>query len=317
MDFELIVIDDASGDRTPQVIRQIDDKRLNLVINSENLGVVGSRNKGIAMARGTYIAHCDHDDLWAPEKLAKQVAFLDTHPEYGLVSTGISKCLLGNTLKKGENINRSSIYLHWSLLVDSTFSHSAIMYRSSLVRENHLKYNSDYTFADDWDFFLQIAKITKISCLPESLTFYHLHEGNWSFRAADRMSNNGKKVFSKELNYWLEEEVTKQDTDIYFDTLVTGIPCDTREKLLTVGRLLYDLQKCFIDKNSLSKNDITDIQHLAAEYWWRAVAASANITGIGTLKCYRASGTANYVRISFFKLLKASVRCSLKHLSRR
>ncbi len=86
-DFELIITDDCSFDSTNVIINSINDSRVKILSNSANLGVVKSRNRCLAAARGQYVAMLDHDDLSRPTRLAKQVAYLEEHPGTMLVGT--------------------------------------------------------------------------------------------------------------------------------------------------------------------------------------------------------------------------------------
>lgn len=86
-DFEIIVVDDGSSDRTVAVVRSFGDRRIRLV-QQPNRGLAGARNTGIANARGTYIGFCDSDDLWRPTKLAAHVAHLEANPKIGISFSG-------------------------------------------------------------------------------------------------------------------------------------------------------------------------------------------------------------------------------------
>ena len=79
-DFEIVVIDDGSTDDTPAVLAAIGDPRLR-VVRQANAGIGAARNRGIDEARGTYVALLDHDDLWHPQKLADQVAWMRANPD--------------------------------------------------------------------------------------------------------------------------------------------------------------------------------------------------------------------------------------------
>ena len=85
-DFEFLIIDDCPEDKTCEnIISSFTDKRIKYIRNEINLGISGTRNRLLQIAKGKYIAVMDHDDVSLPERFEKQVAFLDAHPEIGVV----------------------------------------------------------------------------------------------------------------------------------------------------------------------------------------------------------------------------------------
>ena len=88
-DFEFIIIDDCSTDKTPEILEQYrcQDTRIRIVRNAENLGVARSLNKAIALTQSPFIARMDGDDLSLPTRLEKQIAYMQAHPEVGVLGT--------------------------------------------------------------------------------------------------------------------------------------------------------------------------------------------------------------------------------------
>lgn len=107
-DYELLIIDDGSTDQTPEILARYQDRAQ--IIRTENHGIAQARNRGLSFARGRYLAFLDADDLWLPQYLAEQAAFLDAHPGCGLAFSD------GWMLWKKEiPENISSLPSHYSL----------------------------------------------------------------------------------------------------------------------------------------------------------------------------------------------------------
>ena len=88
-DFELLIVDDASGDGSAQIIRSYErrDNRIRFIQLEQNMGVADARNRGIAAATGKFITFMDDDDISLPKRLEKQVEFLQSNPDIGAVGT--------------------------------------------------------------------------------------------------------------------------------------------------------------------------------------------------------------------------------------
>src|SRR5258708_7569819 len=88
-DFELIMIDDASTDGSPEILARFTDPRCRLLTNANNLGAAETKNRGIAEARGEFLAFLDADDVATPQRLARQLEWLRAHPAVGLLGSRI------------------------------------------------------------------------------------------------------------------------------------------------------------------------------------------------------------------------------------
>lgn len=174
-DFELLILDDASPDPlVRQVIESYSDPRIRFEQNPHNLGISASRNRLIEMAKGEYLAVMDHDDMSKPERLARQVEFLDAHPEVGVVGSWLEKYPKGKTLKyPADNIDIENIFMY----TVGVF-HPACMIRKSVLDENGLRYEEEYSPAEDYALFVRLLGKTRFANIPEALFLYRSHEGN-------------------------------------------------------------------------------------------------------------------------------------------
>src|SRR3954452_9290737 len=126
-DFELIVIDDGSTDATTRRLAEIEDRRVRVLGNDVNLGLGASLNEGLSAATGELIARMDSDDLCHPQRLSRQVAFLDDHAATGLLATARLKVdAQGRHLGVGTPpASHAALWLR--LLVGNCISHPSVM----------------------------------------------------------------------------------------------------------------------------------------------------------------------------------------------
>jgi glycosyltransferase involved in cell wall biosynthesis len=173
-DWELLLVDDGSTDDTPQVAQSYGDPRIRY-IRQENRGHSAARNHGLAVAQGEYIAYLDHDDRWWPDKLRLQVAYLDAHPEAGVVYGRFRRIdEAGRDLGLG-GWHEAAGWIYEELLAESNFlgTMSLPLIRTELVRQVG-GFNPRMDTADDLDLFLRLARITPFGLIPEVLLDYNV-----------------------------------------------------------------------------------------------------------------------------------------------
>ena len=176
-DFEFIIVDDGSTDGTAEIIESYTDPRIRLIRNPGNLGLVASLNRGLAAARGEYIARMDADDESLSGRLEAQVRFLDTHPEIGLCGTHVQTFGARNEFWTFECDPKR---LRCHLLFSTGISHPSVMFRRRLVEAHGLTYDPAYPRAQDYDLWVRFAGVTALANLPDVLLRYRLHENSLS-----------------------------------------------------------------------------------------------------------------------------------------
>lgn len=182
INFELIIINDASTDKTAQIINSFVDDRIKVITNEYNLGISLTLNRAIENSNGELIARMDADDMADTNRLKKQVDFFMKNSGYSLLATCIepfSDTSIGNDerLKELETWYNSSCTdkeIRESLYIGNCLNHPSVMYKKSHIIQVG-GYRNQYDYAEDYDLFLRIIKIGKVHKLKEKLLKYRVH----------------------------------------------------------------------------------------------------------------------------------------------
>lgn len=174
-DFEFIIINDGSTDRTKEIILEYDDPRIVLLENEKNRGIVATLNKGLDAAKGEYIARMDADDIAVPERLTIQVEYMDKHPEIGVLGTGLKK--FGDGIKDGKRIfSQNPDKLKAELLFATNIAHPTVVMRKAVLDAFHICYELEYAGAEDFLMWWKLSQKTQIATLPDILLNYRIHK---------------------------------------------------------------------------------------------------------------------------------------------
>jgi len=169
-----------------------------LVGHECNLGIPKTRNKGIQLARGEYIAMLDSDDTALPDRLAKQVAFLECHKDYALVGSWAPAIdEKGQTLRKGKKFFVSPGEMQSWLLFHCTPAQSSIMARTTILQE--YRYCEQCVLSEDFDLFVRLARKNKLGKLPDPLVHRRAHTGNITREKAQLAKNKDLEIVSAQL----------------------------------------------------------------------------------------------------------------------
>ena len=196
-DFEIVVADDCSKDDTLAVLATIDDPRLRVVKAERNGGPAAARTLAMAHARGRFIAGLDQDDLCHPERFARQLTYLDAHPEVALVCSTI-------VMFEGEKERRDPYpdltdpdAIDWTMGLLNPLAWSTAMMRGEAARALAPFERDDYRFAEDFDLYTRIrAHGGRIGRIAEPLVRYRLHPGGASQAYEEGMIRSAGKVLA-------------------------------------------------------------------------------------------------------------------------
>lgn len=183
-DFEFLILDDGSQDATASIAASYAraDPRIRLIAR-ENRGLIASLNELFAAARAPLVARFDADDICAPNRFARQIAFLAAHPDHGLVGCDTPYIDAAGAPAANPPIQRPHDHAELCVNLEEgpLVCHSAVMVRRDLVLAAG-GYRPAYAHAEDYDLWLRLAGLTRLANLPEPLVFYRITPGQISSR---------------------------------------------------------------------------------------------------------------------------------------
>lgn len=194
-DFEFIIIDDGSTDDSLALLQEYASKDTRIkLISRENRGLVASRNELLSLTHTKYFAIMDSDDISHPNRLEKQLSFLESQPEYGVV--GCRDLLID---PEGLAIRVINDHCHHEAIDQANLSFDEFQTLNGyMVVTDKLKglggYRDEIVYAEDRDLFLRMAEIAKVMVLPEALYAYRQHYTNTCVTKAKEVSLHVQQV---------------------------------------------------------------------------------------------------------------------------
>jgi glycosyltransferase involved in cell wall biosynthesis len=185
-DLELIVVDDGSTDRSAEIVRQRADPRVRLIANGGNLGLAPSLNVGLAEARGEFVARLDADDVAVPQRLVRQVAFMDDNPQVALLGSWYVEMAADGTPGAQVKLPTRHWDLRWHMCLYCPFAHSAMLWRRMTVAERVGQYDERLAYSMDYDLWRRIAERLEVANVPENLLYLRAHEQSMTATYGER-----------------------------------------------------------------------------------------------------------------------------------
>jgi glycosyltransferase involved in cell wall biosynthesis len=237
-DFELIVIDDGSADRSATIIESCAKKDRRLIVERQkNCGLIISLNRGCSLARGKFIARMDADDVSLPERFERQVDYLERHPHIGLLGTWIQD--IGPNGEAGPvwPLPTTPALIPWFLMFGNCIAHPSVMGRRELIQA--LGYRTDATHVEDYDLWIRLSSVSGLANLTEVLVKYRVLNQSVSSRNLAVQKDQAAKLQRAVMAQLLNAD-------------------DTAVQVMTKD-LLLKLYSAYCRKHSLSGGDESEI----------------------------------------------------------
>ncbi|MBR0487603.1 MAG: glycosyltransferase family 2 protein [Treponema sp.] len=234
--LEILIANDCSTDNTLEILELLskEDSRIKIINNEQNLKIVKTLNKLIEIATGKYIARMDADDISLPDRIEKQVLFLEKNPEYAMCGTNA-----WHIDDNGNIIGKTDLPLtpeknKYFLKYYSTFYHPTIMIRSEVYKNN--LYSEDYLYAEDYELWCRLIFKNDIKCanLKEKLFKYRISAS----QTCNLHSNDQSVVINKIFQRY---NIVSQRMLVHHENIFIIDGCYNKNEIYYVKELLVEL----------------------------------------------------------------------------
>ena len=192
--WELLVIDDCSKDKTVEIIKEFNDERIRFIQNKTNMGIAYNNNMGIEKSRGKYIALLDDDDVALENRFRIQVDYLESHPEIDVLGgADIEIDENGEYIRcSGPPIRNPKLIKAYQLFFKKCFTDCTAMYRRDFVLKNNIRYHDNSCGIHDMKFYMDASKKGTIKGIDEILIKKRIHKEQ--FTQVQRRENGDKRA---------------------------------------------------------------------------------------------------------------------------
>jgi glycosyltransferase involved in cell wall biosynthesis len=180
-DLEAVIVDDASTDGTPEILATIEDTRLRVLRNDEQLGLAASLNRGLDEARGAYVARLDADDVAMPRRIERQLARIRSTPSVAVVGSAVLELGAGRAgTLHAMPVGPTDV--RWSALFSSPFFHPTVLVERAVLERHALRYDTSFEESEDYELWSRLLDVGDGDNLPDPLVLYRVHPDQASRR---------------------------------------------------------------------------------------------------------------------------------------
>lgn len=292
--FELLIINDGSTDGSNIIINSYSDERIRVLDNCENVGLTASRNRGLQEARGEYVALLDSDDIAYSTRLYDQVTFLEKNKDFGLIASWANIIdETSNTTGEIWKYDASPEKIISILLFHNYFVQSAVMLRKSCLPAECYR---NFQLAEDYDFWVRIARNTRVWNLQKVLIGYRIHKESISRKKTDLMEECTRNIVTYQLEA-IKIKPTIYELELHrclglnvFKNDISFV--ENIESWLMHVRFSNEISRCYEQKF---------FEETLAEYWFSVCNAATGL-GFWTLNKYFKSSLSSNSAVSMKKI---------------
>jgi len=250
-DFELIIVDDMSTDQSKDIILSYNDPRIRYILCKHDF--IETHRKGYRLATGKYIAHLDHDDIMTTERLRIQFDFMESHPDIDACGGYMSSFGKETRLMTTDFFTHDDMTMLMILGMPS-YNSSGFFKREFLIK-NKIWHKRGYSYAADFKFWTDIAKIGKLANIPEVLTHYRTSDKQTSFVYQLKLQKGSYVIQGEMVDFFL----SKLDANSEIEKIISMKLHPSIKEIIEQGflsldkyfRFMYDLIRELKLKNKI------------------------------------------------------------------
>jgi glycosyltransferase involved in cell wall biosynthesis len=235
--FEFIIINDCSTElQVGEILRQYEqqDQRIKLLQNETNLGLTKSLNKGLAKAKGEYIARMDADDISLPNRLKIQLEYIESNPQIAMVVSGINTIDETGRHRGTWLPHSNSLILKWHLTFRNVIRHSTVLWKRKLIEEKVGKYDPAFISSQDYDLWTRMLNnYLKIGVINQNLVCMRSHRQSISQDKKGEQDESTLKVVTRQMHLYINNVILSKEEII----CISGIPTMARFKKVGIENL--------------------------------------------------------------------------------
>jgi glycosyltransferase involved in cell wall biosynthesis len=217
-DFEVIMVDDGSTDRSGALLEQAAaaDTRFRLIRQAANTGIVAALNRGLDECRAPYVARMDADDIALPDRFERQVAHLEANPD--IVALGTSLAYIDARGKSLDRVRRCA--LGGSMLRGNPLLHPTVMLRRSVLEQHAIRYRAEYIYAEDYYLWLELSRLGRLAALDEVAYLYRVSDTTLRSR---KLRNMIRATLRVKLTGWRRLGLRPTPADLFGMAVEAGL----------------------------------------------------------------------------------------------
>ena len=242
-DFELIIIDDCSKDYIRNIVEGYNDKRIIYLRNEKNLGLVGTPNRALKIAKGKYIARMDSDDISNPQRLRVQFDYMENNPQTDILGSSFIKIPKNEIINfpiDNEKIKYTMIFSH------NCICHSTAIIRKSTMDKYGIKYDEQNDVCEDYGLWLKHI---------EELTYHNLQDVLVKYRWYLSNTSKRKKMIQSAGSQKLMFNAQAKHFNINCDKIIKSIEKYCNNKVVTSKDLIEIINFILQIKDLLNKEN--------------------------------------------------------------